>query len=73
MSLCGFGNVRRMPCALRQLFARLVTDATGQDLIEYGLLASLIAVASAGAVSAFGVSVFALWSRVVADLRSYFS
>ena len=58
---------------MNALWLRLVREEEGQDLIEYGLLASLISVASVGAVSVFGISVSELWSRIVADLSSYFS
>ena len=54
-------------------FREIAGDTLGQDLVEYGLLASLIAVASVGAVSVFGISVSELWSRMVADLSGYFS
>jgi Flp pilus assembly pilin Flp len=30
---------------MRQIFRRLLTEQTGQDLVEYGLLASIIAIA----------------------------
>ena len=73
MSLRKLGETRQLRQALGRFIERMAAETNGQDLIEYGLLASLIAVASVGAVSVFGISVSELWSRVVADLGSYFS
>ena len=73
MSLRKLGDTRQLRPAPGRLIGLIAADASGQDLIEYGLLASLIAVASVGAVSVFGISVSALWSRIVADLSGLFS
>ena len=40
-------------------------DESGQDLAEYGLLASLIAMAVIAAVGDAGVQINALWSSIV--------
>jgi Flp pilus assembly pilin Flp len=73
MSARKLGDTRQLRQALGRFIGLMTAETEGQDLVECGLLASLIAIASAGAVSAFGVSVFGLWSRIVADLSSYFS
>jgi Flp pilus assembly pilin Flp len=44
----------------------LVREASGQDLIEYGLLAALIAVGLVAAITASGGSVNQLWTVVEA-------
>jgi pilus assembly protein Flp/PilA len=46
----------------------LVRDDSGQDLIEYALLAALIALASVAAVTAAGDSVEAVWDAIVGML-----
>jgi pilus assembly protein Flp/PilA len=46
----------------------LVRDDSGQDLIEYALLAALIALASVLAIQAAGVRVNAVWERIVGML-----
>jgi Flp pilus assembly pilin Flp len=46
----------------------LVRDDSGQDLIEYALLAALIALASVFAIQAAGVQVNAVWNRIVGML-----
>jgi pilus assembly protein Flp/PilA len=42
---------------MKRLIARLVRESEGQDLIEYALLAALIAVAITGAMSALATSI----------------
>jgi len=46
----------------RATLVRLVTDESGQDLIEYGLL-----------VAVFGVGSFLVWPSMVAVISNYFS
>jgi Flp pilus assembly pilin Flp len=46
----------------------LVRDDSGQDLIEYALLAALIALASVIAVTAAGDSVRGVWEAIVGML-----
>jgi pilus assembly protein Flp/PilA len=46
----------------------LVRDDSGQDLIEYALLAALIALASVAAVTAAGDAVEGVWNAIVGML-----
>jgi Flp pilus assembly pilin Flp len=62
---------RRARRAFAQALAYALRDQTGQDLIEYGLLAGLIAVVAIGAVHLLGVEVGEWWSIIgqrIADL-----
>ena len=42
----------------------------GQDLLEYGLLAALIAIVAIGAVTAAGTSVKDIFTTIAADLAA---
>jgi pilus assembly protein Flp/PilA len=48
----------------------LVRDDRGQDLIEYALLAALIALASVLAISAAGTQVNNVWNAIVGMLTA---
>jgi Flp pilus assembly pilin Flp len=48
--------------------ARFVSQERGQDLMEYGLLASLIATFLIGATGALGDQVNSLW-QVIAEIQ----
>jgi Flp pilus assembly pilin Flp len=48
----------------------LVRDDSGQDLIEYALLAALIALASVVAIQAAGSQVNAVWQAIVGMLQA---
>ena len=51
----------------RSWFRRLWNDESGQDLIEYAMLAALIAIVAIGAVTAVGTQVNAvLWAPAAA-------
>jgi len=43
---------------------RFIQDEQGQDLIEYALLASLVAIVSVAALKALGVKVAAFYNTV---------
>ena len=50
---------------LMTMIGRLVDDETGQDLIEYGLLAALIAVVAMVSVGALGDTIFnVFWKQI---------
>ena len=56
---------------MRSLITRmrtLVRDESAQDLIEYALLAALIALAAVVAIRAAGVEVSAIFDRIVVQL-----
>jgi Flp pilus assembly pilin Flp len=58
---------------MARVFSRcrvLVRDETGQDLIEYGLLAALISVVAVGVMIQAGVQAANLWDTIVAGLKS---
>jgi Flp pilus assembly pilin Flp len=50
---------------LKTMIAWLVTDETGQDLMEYGLLAALIAVVAMVSVGSLGDIIFnVFWKQI---------
>jgi Flp pilus assembly pilin Flp len=49
---------------------RLVRDDRGQDLLEYGLLVTLIALAAVAGVGLFGTNVNTLWSPIDTFVRA---
>lgn len=50
------------------LLRRLIRDDSGQDLLEYGLLAALIALVVFGAVTNAGLSINSFWTGVATSL-----
>jgi Flp pilus assembly pilin Flp len=48
----------------------LVRDDCGQDLLEYGLLVTLIALAAVAGVGLFGTHVNTLWSPIDTFVRA---
>lgn len=56
---------RRREVSMKKLFNRFVRDEEGQDLIEYALLASLIAVAGIVGASLIGPRIAQIWTDVV--------
>lgn len=55
---------------MKNLLQRLVNDTEGQDLIEYALLAALIAIAAIVAMGALGTQINSKFSSVSATLAS---
>jgi Flp pilus assembly pilin Flp len=50
---------------VRLLSARLILNVDGQDLLEYGLLAALIAVVAVTGISALGNAVYTVfWTNI---------
>ena len=47
-----------------------VRDESGQDLVEYGLLATLIALVALAAVQSAGTSLGALWANIASKMQS---
>jgi Flp pilus assembly pilin Flp len=60
--LTSFGHLLR-----RRLYGLLVSHASGQGLVEYGLILVLIAVVCVGILSITGQSVSELWYQRVVD------
>ena len=54
---------------MNKLFARFAKDQSGATAIEYGLIASLIAVAIIGAVTTVGTSLLITFNKVSAQLK----
>ena len=55
---------------MKNLFARFIREEEGQDLIEYALLAALIAVAAIAAITAVGTNINAVFGNVNTHLSS---
>ncbi len=54
------------------MFRTLIADEIGQDLIEYGLLVSGIALMAIAAIRTFGVAVGQLWFHIGTQLAAIF-
>jgi Flp pilus assembly pilin Flp len=48
----------------------LIHDDRGQDLVEYGLLVTLIAIAAIVAVGFFGTAANSMWSPIVTAVNA---
>ena len=57
-------NTREERSTMNNLMTRFVREEEGQDLIEYSLLAALIAVASIVAMTALGTQISELFGRI---------
>ena len=53
---------------MKALFARLVREDAGQDLIEYGLLVGIITAGAIGAINAIGPKVQDYFEDLNSDL-----
>jgi pilus assembly protein Flp/PilA len=53
---------------MRHLFRRFINDQSGVTAIEYGLIASLIAVATIAAVSTLGTNLTTAFTQVAGSL-----
>jgi Flp pilus assembly pilin Flp len=51
-------------------FRALLRDDAGQDLIEYALLAGLIALVAVAAITSAGTEVDAIWDKIVVSLQA---
>jgi Flp pilus assembly pilin Flp len=49
---------------MRNLFARLVKEEQGGEVLEYALIAGLIVVAAIAAISVVGTKVLARWNSL---------
>jgi len=59
---CGKGLRREE--FMRSLFARLISDEQGGEVLEYALIAGLIVVAAIAAISVVGTKVLANWNSL---------
>lgn len=50
---------------MRRMLRRLAADETGQDLVEYAILAALLATVMVAACSVLGLEIEKLFKRVV--------
>jgi pilus assembly protein Flp/PilA len=55
---------------MKQLIARFIKEEEGQDLIEYGLLAALIAVVAYVLISNIGTGVNLIYNKVNTQVGS---
>ncbi len=55
---------------LRQVFINLIKDESGQDLIEYALVALLIALGATAAMSTLATNISAAFTAVSTKLNS---
>ena len=54
--------------SINKLFAKLVRDENGGEVLEYALIAGLIVVAAIAVIGAVGTKVVANWTSVNAGL-----
>jgi len=55
---------------MKRLISALLRDESGEDLIEYGLLASLIVIVVIATLGDAGAEVNALWTPIVEGLAA---
>lgn len=55
---------------MKNLFLRLLDETEGQDLIEYALLAALIALAATGAMTLLGTGISNKFTTISSSLAS---
>jgi pilus assembly protein Flp/PilA len=55
---------------MRDLFKRLMRDDSGQNLIEYALLAGLVALAAVAAITTVGTDIVGVYNNLSATLSS---
>jgi Flp pilus assembly pilin Flp len=54
--------------AMKNLFAKLVRDEQGGEVLEYALIAGLIVVAAIAVISSVGTKVVARWDSLNASM-----
>ena len=59
-----------MEDSMRAMVNRLVKDESGQDLIEYALLAAFVALGSVAALTVLGPAIKTLFESVVTKLNT---
>jgi pilus assembly protein Flp/PilA len=63
-------QTRAWRVVMKNLFVRFVGEEEGQDLIEYSLLAALIAVACIVAMKALAVNISGIFTKIGAALTA---
>ncbi len=63
-------QIRAWRVSMKSLFVRFVREEKGQDLIEYSLLAAIIAVGSIVAMGLVGDEIDAVFDDVVTGLQT---
>jgi pilus assembly protein Flp/PilA len=61
-------SVKEVVMAPLVVLRTFVRDESGQDLLEYGMLAALIALVVMGAVTTSGLSISGLWTGISTSL-----
>jgi pilus assembly protein Flp/PilA len=56
-----------------EMLKKLLRDESGQDLMEYALVAVLISVASIAAVGTFAAKISSMWSNLATQVGSLFT
>ena len=59
-----------MMMKLKEVFVQFIRDEDGVTMIEYGLIAALVALVSVTAVTGAGTSLKTLWSNVSTALST---
>jgi pilus assembly protein Flp/PilA len=57
-----------MECDMKNLLAKLISDDSGQDVIEYALLAAGISIIAVPTIPTIGTAVDALYVKIEAAL-----
>ena len=65
-----FKQTRAWRVSMKNLFVRFVREEKGQDLIEYSLLAAIIAVGSIVAMGLVGDEIDTVFADIVAGLQT---
>jgi Flp pilus assembly pilin Flp len=55
---------------MKQLFRRMMEDRNGQNLVEYGMLAAVVAIGSVAALKAFSSVIGTAWTAISANLSN---
>ena len=55
---------------MKRIWKRLINEQNGQDLVEYALLAAVVALGSVAALNAFSTIINTAWTAISAKLSS---
>ena len=65
-----FGRIERIGYRTNQLLADLIADESGQDLIEYALVAALIALGAVMSIRTLGTKISTAFTNIGTTLTS---